>query len=132
VHEGDWEMVQVGLNPDLTPDDAVYAHHNARMVCDWPLVEHAGDIPVVYVAQYSHASYFAPELIPFPFNVYDRADGHGGGLFDPDLQPIGEESADWRAWPGSWGDSDSSPRGPRFQGTKWSDPSAWADDAPSC
>jgi hypothetical protein len=47
--------------------------------------------------------------------IYDRADGNGGALFDPDSQKIGDEYTDWRGWPGSWGDSASSPLGPDFR-----------------
>jgi hypothetical protein len=132
-HEGDWEMIQIGLNSDTTPDTAVYAQHNTRQSCPWASVERAGDIPVVYVGQYSHASFFAPDQLPFPFEIYDRADGQGGGLYQPDLEPIGEASPSWTAWRGKWGDSGSSPAGPKFQpGEKWSNPSGWASGAPSC
>ncbi len=81
-HEGDWEMVQVGLNPDLTPDDVVYAHHTTRMSCDWSSVDKTDDNPIVYVAEHSHASYFGPDRIPSQY-AYDHADGNGGGLFQP-------------------------------------------------
>lgn len=132
VHEGDWEMIQVGLKPDLTPDDAAYAHHEGGQVCDWSDVERAGDIPVVYVAQHSHASFFGPGEIPFPYSLYDRADGLGGGLFLADLEQVRTADPAWVAWPGKWGDSGASPRGPAFQGAKWSDPSSWAGGLAGC
>lgn len=130
---GDWEMVQVGLAGDLTPRDAVYAQHDSGQRCGWPAVERAGEQPVVYVAEHSHASYFGPDRIPFPYNSYDDADGLGGGLFLGELEQIGDGSPAWVGWNGSWGDSGHSPRGPRFQPDgKWSDPKGWADRAVGC
>jgi hypothetical protein len=130
VHEGDWEMVQVGLMPDLTPEEAVYAQHESGQRCDWDSVHKEGGRPVVYVAEHSHASYFGTD----PPVSYDHADGLGGGLQSPDLQMITDAEPAWVGWPGRWGDSDSgSPPGPRFQpDSKWSDPSAWAATTSGC
>jgi hypothetical protein len=131
VHEGDWEMIQVGLDSELTPDVAVYAQHGGGQQCDWADVQQVGDNPVVYVAESSHASYFGPDRIPLS-EFFDDADGLGEELLSPNLEQIHAEDPGWVAWPGTWGDSDDSPEGPRFQGTKWDDPSDWADGLDEC
>jgi hypothetical protein len=126
VHEGDWEMIQVGLDSALTPDIAVYAQHTYAEKCDWAFVQRDDDHPVIYVAESSHASYFNSEDTE---GTFDHADGDGGSLDSPDIQQIRSDDPAWVAWPGSWGDSGGSPPGPRFQGNKWDDPSDWATDA---
>jgi hypothetical protein len=127
-HEGDWEMVQIQVSDDGTPEKATYAQHDRGQTCDWPSVEASGDQPVVYVARQSHASYF--QRTEFDVETGDRADGLGGGLFFPEVVPIGTDTPSWVAWPGKWGDSDTSPPGPEFQqpARKWDNPSDWADD----
>lgn len=131
-HEGDWEMVQVGLGSDLEPDRAVYAQHGDAQECDWLSVERSGHKPVVYVARDSHAAYFGSARIRLEF-PWDRADGLGGGVFVPEIVQLSDENPGWIAWPGRWGDSDASPPGPMFQpGEKWSDPDEWASAAAGC
>jgi len=133
VHEGDWEMVQVGLDANNNPDKAAYAQHGDGQRCDWPSVERSGQRPVVYVADASHASYFGSDRIPIG-HIEDSADGLGGSLDLADLEEIATAGPLWVAWPGRWGDSDTSPNGPRFQTpqSKWSDPTAWANGLDSC
>jgi Concanavalin A-like lectin/glucanases superfamily len=126
VHEGDWEMAQVGLGGDLAPDRVAFAQHTSGQRCDWSLIDHVGDQPVVYVAEHSHASYFSDPA------GYDHADGLGGGLLTPNVEEITGGSPPWVNWPGHWGDSSASPHGPKFQGDKWSDPTSWAAGLPSC
>ncbi len=130
-HEGDWEMVQVGLNSAHQPEIAVYNQHDGGEVCSWNEVEVSGARPVVYVAEGSHASYFGPERIPLE-HFYDHADGSGGTLLSPDLVEVTADDPRWIAWPGTWGDASNSPRGPRFQADKWSDPTAWKSGLDSC
>jgi hypothetical protein len=133
VHEGDWEMIQVGLNADRTPEDAVYAQHDSGQKCAWPSVERAGDSPVVYVGEHSHASYFGPDRIPAAY-LYDHADGGGGGLFAGEVRQIGSNDPPWMAWNGHWGDSGKSPQGPQYQPpeNRWRDPSAWPANPTPC
>jgi len=76
VHEGDWEMIQVGLNEVThSAEGAVYAQHGDGQWCPWTSVEKVGDKPVVYVARHSHASYFHVVL---EGESTDVADGQGG------------------------------------------------------
>jgi VPS62-like protein len=147
LHEGDWEMVQIRLNPDAKPTHAVYAQHDEGSWCSWLEMNPAGDHPVVYVARGSHASYFQLGShtldLDFPFIgqiVRDQANGDGKIIGGPGrrfrLRTIGVNSPPWLNWEGHWGgtreregshpaDADS-PRGPKFQGHgKWFDPEAF-------
>jgi len=127
-HEGDWEMVQVGLDSLQQPDTVAFAQHGHVQHCDWDQVETAwGTHPKVFVADDSHAS------LPHASSGSDDADGEGAQLLYPTIEPIDATSPSWIAWPGKWGDSDTSPPGPYFQGaTKWHDPSAWAGPVTDC
>jgi hypothetical protein len=129
AHEGDWEMVQIGLDGSFNPDTAVYAYHTKAARCDWVFTEHSGTHPVVYVAQWSHASYFGDDRIPSPENVYDSADGNGGGFAPTEVNEITSDAPAWAAWPGHWGSN--GPEGPKLH-EQWASPSAWADSADSC
>jgi hypothetical protein len=131
-HEGDWELVQIGLDSDGTPQLVTCAQHRhceeRRWREDVPTLR-AGEIevPVVFPALGSHATYFGPghhwkALINWP----DRHDGGDeGSLVRPDVTPI-VDTTPWIAWPGRWGASGPSPAGPAFQGTKWSSPTEWS------
>ena len=61
-HEGDWEMIQIGLGSDGEPELLAYAQHDsgeARKATEGEWVERdGGRHPVVYVSPLSHASYF--------------------------------------------------------------------------
>lgn len=124
LHEGDWEMIQLRLDPaGATPDLAVYAQHKHAGQRPWNQVERVGDQPVVYPARGSHASYFSAG-VHWTGAWFDFADGerHGPPLT---LHVISDATADdeWARWPGSWGGTqpppgdinpldDASPRGP--------------------
>lgn len=130
-HEGDWEMIQVGLDSSNQPDVVVYSQHTGGQVCDWDEIELSGGRPVVYVAEGSHASYVGPDRIPIQ-HFYDHADGEGGTLASPVTEEITSADPRWVGWPGSWGNAGGSPDGPRFQSQKWSDPTAWKSGLNSC
>src|SRR5215211_6549126 len=61
-HEGDWEMIQLGLREDDEPELVTYAQHDRgerkRFEQLEPHRENDGVHPIVYVAPFSHASYF--------------------------------------------------------------------------
>ncbi|MFN8559778.1 MAG: hypothetical protein U0531_21335, partial [Dehalococcoidia bacterium] len=147
-HEGDWELIQVVLDPSGRPDFAAYAQHNTYTWRDWDevLVEvrpdpdggPAREHPRVYVARGSHASYFQY-----------AAGGYGGDVVVdardfviPDLQllPRSKDTAPaafaWLRFPGAWGERppdracegcQSGPVGPAFNagGAKWGSPLSW-------
>lgn len=125
AHEGDWEMIQLRLGADLVPMVATYAQHSAAQAFAWTDLERhdaAGHpVPVVFVARGSHASFARAgehDLVwPLP---PDYADGRGPRI-RPRLEVIGSAGPGWALWPGKWGSSDSSPRGPVTK-RQWKDP----------
>lgn len=128
-HEGDWEMIQVGLDTNGQPELVTYAQHKDETAdqCVWEDVEislgsYGNPSPRVYVADGSHASYLRPgSFVGDP--PIDEADGDGYAA-SPYVIAM-NPSAGWLEWPGIWGDSGSSPSGPAYQGDKWDDPAAF-------
>ena len=123
-HEGDWEMIQIGLDRGGHPELATFAQHKGGERRPWKQVETLDDAPdappVVYVALGSHASYFQTGnywLRPFP--LADHAvDG-------PQVRPTVErlDGSRWVHWPGRWG-SGEAPRGPK-QHRQFAAPESW-------
>jgi len=138
-HEGDWEMIQIQVDRNATPSRAVYAQHNTGSICAWRRVGRTGSgraRPVVYVGGGSHASYFTAGSHNVPdVPGGDRADGDGRLLSSERLRVITANSPRWVTWLGFWGGTKrtvdfiptDSPRGPAFQGDKWSNPDRWAE-----
>jgi len=124
LHEGDWEMIQLRLDPaGVALDLAVYAQHKHAGQRPWSQVERVGDQPVVYPARGSHASYFAGG-VHWTGDWFDFADGQRPGP-PLELHIISDAAGvdEWALWPGRWGGTqpppddinpldDSSPRGP--------------------
>jgi hypothetical protein len=132
-HEGDWEMVQVGLGEDGKPEAATYAQHNSGETRPWrpdalELWPDDPRRPVVYVAPLSHASYFEAGSHPYLPGIDNP---FAGGPAAAEL-PVAEFGP-WVQWPGRWGVTKRSlfgatgagPRSPAHQGTKWESPDAW-------
>jgi hypothetical protein len=139
-HEGDWELVQVGLDGSGEPVVATYAQHAHGERKDFSQVEidetDGGTHPVVYVAPFSHASYFEAGT-HFYLGGTDNPDGKA-------VEPLSaiEELGAWLSWPGRWGNSRGvlpewsglklggrSPASPGRQGKRWSDPDAFHREA---
>lgn len=127
-HEGDWEMVQLGLGADGRPELAAYAQHatgEARNAREIELVD--GERPVVYVAPLSHAAYFEARTHPYAVGI-DHPYGDGPRAAPP-VVPFGR----WRDWPGRWGSTENvllgtlgnGPASPACQGIKWTSPAGW-------
>jgi hypothetical protein len=126
-HEGDWEVVQIGLDGD-TPDVVTYSQHSHAEARDWDKTRRQGDHPIVYVAPLSHACYFEPGAHPYVFGIDNPDD-----TLDPVL-PLLEPFGAWSGWRGRWGASRGvaggrfggrSPASPARQGDKWGRPAAW-------
>ena len=126
-HEGDWEVVQVGLDGD-TPEVLTYSQHSNAEARDWDKARHDGDHPIVYVAPLSHACYFEPGAHPYVFGIDNPDDSLAPVL--PRIEPFGA----WSGWTGRWGASRGvvggrfggrSPASPGRQGQKWDHPAAW-------
>jgi len=129
-HEGDWQLIQIGLGKDGEPRVATLARDVGSLRLAWEEVETAGDedgpVAVVYPARGSHAPLpragtFAAPVVP------DHNDG-GGPLVRPRLQPIGDDGPGWVRWPGRWGATRrreyfeaESPHGPGRR-AEWWDP----------
>jgi subtilisin family serine protease len=125
LHEGDWEMIQIGLGDDGMPAVATYAQHTGgerREHWDDVRREHGGQSPLVYVGLGSHASYFDPGeyRIKF-FPMLDHARGNGRRAKPQLAELAGSEP--WLAWPGRWGragfSDTGSPRGPMQHRQQW-------------
>ena len=138
-HEGDWELVQYRLRGDRLVE-AVYAQHSGAESCGAASVRRSRGRPVAFVARGSHAAYFRPGLRDRTWpDPNDEADGQGPRV-RPRLIRISEGRPPWMAYPGRWGATRAgwipgemdSPRGPAFQGVRWSDPTAWAAMARPC
>jgi hypothetical protein len=135
LHEGDWEMVQVGLDPDGRPAVATYSQHAGGERRDWKDVEtvggSGGGAPVVYVSLGSHANYFTPgEYWVRPFPLRDHASA-GGDAVRPTLERLTNDLG-WLQWPGEWGSSGSpndSPEGPGHHEKQWHRPDQYHADA---
>jgi WD40 repeat protein/VPS62-like protein len=137
LHEGDWEMIQVGLDSNGAPDVAAYSQHTGGELCSWNFVEKSwiasGVVgryaPVVYAARKSHASYFHSAVYTRGVLPDDYATGNGYAAA-PGLVTINDTSPGWVSWAGKWGGSDSSPVGPRYNSgdgqVKWQNPTEWA------
>jgi hypothetical protein len=138
-HEGDWQLVQIGLGRDAEPRTLALARTGSPLRLAWEQVETAagddGPAAVVYPARGSHAPLPRPGTFAAPV-VPDHNDG-GGPLVRPRLEPIGDDGPGWVHWPGRWGatrrreyfEADS-PRGPGRR-PEWWDPAELEREAPA-
>jgi hypothetical protein len=148
LHQGDWELVQLGIpadevdGDDPNPDIAILAAHDYAHFIDWQDADHDPDGALrVYVGRGSHATYpkagrwKAKKVGPFSFGALgDVADARGERR-RPEVQVIRTGEPGWVGWPGLWGTTKSkpiigggSPRGPWRQ-RPWRDPDGFASDA---
>jgi hypothetical protein len=139
-HEGDWELIQVGLDHGRVPRVVTYAQHDGGAGRSWDEIEHypepGGGHPVVYVAPFSHASYFEARTHWHPGGP-DSPDGKG-----PTYLPRVERFGPWATWPGRWGNSSGvfaklsggklggrSPASPGAQKGRWERPTEFHQQA---
>ncbi len=136
-HEGDWELIQILLDANELPVQAVYAQHKGGESRPWAQVPKAGadpNSPAVYVARGSHAAYFSAGS-HWTGVWFDNADGKGPHI-TPTLVVLGDAQPGWPLWPGFWGDTkpagspidSSSPRGPGGHAS-WGNPALLAGTA---
>ncbi|MBW3652102.1 MAG: hypothetical protein KY433_00640 [Actinobacteria bacterium] len=141
-HEGDWEMLQVGLGAGDRPQVVTFAQHGWRQGCGWDEVEREGAAPVAYVAHGSHATYPRPGKQDRPWPDPDDEVRGDGLRVRPRVSVITHDRPAWVLSRRPWGSSraawwnpfeKSSPSGPRFQDDgRWSAPAAWHAGARSC
>jgi Vacuolar protein sorting-associated protein 62 len=136
-HEGDWELVQIGIGQGEQPRTATYSQHTSGERCGWDEVEMEDGAPVVYSARGSHACYFRPGIYPQAPIVPDHNDAKGPRV-RPNLNLISDDDPAWVGWPGRWGSTRhwrilsflgaDSPPGPAQHGA-WTDPHRFHLDA---
>jgi hypothetical protein len=137
LHEGDWEMIQLGLE-DEVPVVAVYAQHDQAERRPWDRVKKAGPLgetPLVFSSRGSHASYFEAGLFETAA-WFDISDGKRSAK-ETGLIILGDDLPAWVDWQGQWGDTEPrvrglhtpSPKGPVMHGAQWTHPQRWADTA---
>jgi hypothetical protein len=136
LHEGDWEMVQLGMDGEQ-PELAVYAQHDQAERRGWSEVRKTDEgRPIVFSARGSHASYFEPGLYETEA-WYDVCDGARSAQSTELFILRENELPGWAKWQGQWGDTEApikrvfspSPHGPIRQTEKWFHPSRWAEGA---
>lgn len=132
-HDGDWELVQIGLDDAGRPRLATCSQHAGGQGKDWDDVRMqsfgGADHLVVCAAPFSHAMYFEPGAHPYLGGI-DNPDASTPALL-PEIEDLGA----WRGWPGRWGNSrgvlarlgirrlgGESPRSPAHQGVRWERP----------
>lgn len=133
LHEGDWEMIQIGLDDDGAPDVVTLAQHREGERCSYSDLELLDGAPVIYPARGSHASHVRKGKYQAPI-VPDYNDGRGRTV-RPDLIQIDDGFPSWAAWPGFWGSTrartaveSASPRGPAKH-LAWTDPAQFHANA---
>jgi hypothetical protein len=140
-HEGDWEMVQLRLASDGTPDRVTLAQHSWAESCAYADLERTHGAPVIFVANGSHASYARPGEHQRPFPDPNDEAGGDGRTAKPQMVPIYGGSPAWVNYDGRWGDTaagiipgeESSPVGPRFQDRgAWQRPASFDASARAC
>ena len=143
-HEGDWEFVQLRLDEARRPGAATFAQHSTAEACSFDelTTERLGsvDVPVVYVANGSHASYSRADTFDRPWpDPNDEADG--AVEVRPAMKEITDDDPAWVGDPDPWGDSragwvpgeGSSPPGPMFQADgRWAHPGSFHASALPC
>jgi hypothetical protein len=145
-HEGDWELVQVGLGADDEADSVTFSQHSSAEACpatedEIEILNRNGTAPVVYVANGSHALYPHAGVADRPFpDPNDDADG-AGRFTRPELWRAEDANDEWRTYSGRWGSSradivpgeQSSPPGPPFQESgAWQNPASYHASARPC
>jgi len=128
-HQGDWELVQLNVDPDRGPEEGgmlaatCFQHgepegrHGSELA---PLLGEDGRLTVA-VALGSHASYFDEENLYLGDRIQPTAEAERCQTI-----PI-DELAGWVRWPGFWGGSrvmghPRSPRGPSACRPEWEHP----------
>jgi hypothetical protein len=130
-HQGDWELVQLKVDPARAPGEGgllaatsfQHGDQDGREGEDLTkLLDGDGLLPIL-VARGSHASYFDFEYVHFGDELEIEAPAERPEVIELD------EGAEWLKWPGYWGgtrvfDRPRSPRGPMMCRPEWFEPQA--------
>ena len=124
-HEGDWEMIQIGLDGAGHPEVATFAQHIGGERREWKDVKTIDDEPdappIVFVALGSHASYFQTGHYLLKPWLLLRDHAVDGVPVRPAIEHL--DGARWPSWPGRWG-RPGAPQGP-MQHLQWDRPDSW-------
>lgn len=136
VHEGDWEMVQVGVTPTTgQPTKMTFATHNHGIACNWNEVETAGGYPVGYVAARSHATYPKAGTTGLAGGLGEDTHLGNGLAMSLPMRGIMHGDPHWTTWRGRWGSSREgwsnapSPANVSQQHRRWWEPSEFHQEA---
>jgi RsiW-degrading membrane proteinase PrsW (M82 family) len=154
-HEGDWELVQIILDQDETPEWVILSQHHGGTRRPWNEVQIEGlSHPKVFPALGSHANYFwGDEIYPngkdFGKARVEILDRTGKSqkiipeviLLSSELnQSVTASGKDlikngWIYFEGKWGEASfpadfSGPLGPAEKGILWDDPFSWGISQP--
>ncbi len=147
THEGDWEMVQLVLDSNQNPREAMYSQHISGERAEWDLLESDGEHMKVYIARGSHANYFRSYQGKLSLsNDVVCSDGKTLEPEDYTLVQLGEKGLgdhtpdqDWLEFAGRWGEwggAQDELRGKRGsygpvyreEGEMWDTPMDWGKD----
>jgi len=137
-HEGDWEMIQIELDGKDRPQSVTYGQHRHARTRHWnddDVEKRLGDdgeqAPVVYPGFGSHCALFGKGSWQW-VGVFDCLEHNDGGSEPIRPRLLCLADMEWAKWPGRWGSTleriAKSPRGPAYQGERWSDPAAFHDN----
>ncbi|MDQ3381503.1 MAG: hypothetical protein M3546_14505 [Actinomycetota bacterium] len=129
AHVGDWELAQIRLSPSGNPIEMSYSQHGDAERCAWNRVRRTtSGRPIVYVAEGSHANFFSPG---FHAATADYTSDNGEHVV-PKVVDVTSPPIWLDRWPGKWGESDTSPRSPNWQGDNswWARPDGWSAPSP--
>lgn len=152
-HEGDWELIQIILNQDQTPEWVVLSQHHGGTRRAWEDTQIEEDThPTVYVALGSHANYFwGDEVYPNSMTIgnkrVDILDRTGQSsrilpevVYLPTVDKIISatdqySSVAWLIFNGHWGELSlqgdfGGPSGPATKGDQWEHPYVWGLEQP--
>ncbi len=156
IHQGDWEGVTIFLGREgraWVPRRVSLAQHvdfvgvGGVETIEWSDLsidrDHGGERVDLYVGLGGHATYAYSDITPWPPLWQDEYHRGNGATYVPSPSEVvylhrldSPDAFDWVRFPGKWGLTGDSPRGPAFQGLdyvidasglRWLDPWEWAD-----
>ena len=134
-HQGDWELVQIGLGGEGGGSLTCSQHSNGETKPLDQVERVDGDHPLIYVSPFSHANYLKPGTF-FYFPTSDHPTAVGPRVV-PRIEPFGA----WQDWRGRWGAERGAlggrlralggvaPAAPILQRKRWNHPDQYCEAA---
>lgn len=109
AHEGDWEMIEVVLDPNEEPNFVAYSWHIVPMEVNsvyWSAVKKIDTHPKVYVRRGSHANQRDPQILSGNGKIiYPKGvDIQGSNKEELKYLTIIDDQTSWINWVGKWGE----------------------------